>query len=148
MRCRLLVAAVVVVSVMSGCSSSEQTMVVDQGSARITGDMGSIYLEIDNQTGHDDALIGASVDPAVAESVEIHETTELASTDGNGAPMLAMQETERVEIPANTSADLAPGRMHLMLTGVNGDSAERASMTVRLQFEKSGFEDVEVEVLD
>ena len=50
-----------------------------------TADAGAVYLEITNDGDVDDALVGASVDSAVAATTEVHETVavEPGATDGD-----------------------------------------------------------------
>lgn len=51
---------------------------------------GAVYMEITNDTGEDDALVGASVDPSVAATVELHETAAAGEGDEGGMTATTM----------------------------------------------------------
>lgn len=65
------------------------------------------YLQLRNDGGADDALLGARIDGVRV--VELHEMRDT----GNGAR--GMFRRQEVVVPAGGSAVLAPGGLHLML---------------------------------
>jgi len=131
----------------------------------------AIYLEIDNRTGSDDAVIGAAVPREVAGRVELHETYEVgeeamdppASMEGGHAnggeagegdmgghgsevPMMAMREVPSIELPDAATTTLEPGGLHLMLFDLVEDLAPGDAFELTLEFERSVPVVVAVEV--
>jgi copper(I)-binding protein len=102
------------------------------------GSPAAAYFTVTNEATEADALVAVS--SAVAESVEIHETTMESG-------MIGMHPVERLEIPAGGSVTLEPGGYHLMLMGI-ADGALIAGTTIvlDLEFERAGTIPVEVEV--
>lgn len=90
---------------------------------------GAVYLEIHNEGGGEDALIGAS-SPAAA-TVELHETSEGASG------MMAMKPVERIPVPAGDHAKLEPGGFHIMLIGLKAPLEVGSTIEITLRFEKA-----------
>ena len=68
--------------------------------------MGAAYMVITAPV--DDELVAASVDPAVAGTVEVHE---VAMEDG----MMRMREVAGITLPAGEPVTLEPGGYHVML---------------------------------
>jgi copper(I)-binding protein len=139
----VLVAALLVGSVATGCSSGGSTaeVVITDAWARPSSAMasaGAAYMTIHNN-GTPDALVGAS-SPA-ATTVEVHETvvtgSPAAGASGDGG-MMGMQPVERLEIPAGGSVELKPGSYHIMLIGLEQDLNAGATIEVTLTFEKAG----------
>lgn len=85
------------------------------------------YLTICNRS--DAAVVLTGAEAAVAEAVELHETTR----DRDG--VASMAPVDRIEIGPGDSVSLAPGGVHIMLIGVNqqivpGDGVD---LTLRLE---------------
>jgi copper(I)-binding protein len=99
---------------------------------------GAGYMVITNNTGQDDALLGAGAD--FAESVEIHETVAMEDD------MMAMHHVERIDIPAGESVSLEPGGYHVMLIGVTEALREGDTVTLTLNFENAGEMTIEAPV--
>lgn len=87
---------------------------------------GAAYLVLVNESGTDDALVGAS-SPAAA-SCEIHETS--AGSSG----MMAMHPVDRIPLPAGGRVALAPGGYHIMLIGLTAPLTAGSTIELTLRF--------------
>jgi hypothetical protein len=138
----LLLAALVIASVATGCSSGSASIKVADPWARAssaTAAAGAAYMKIENAGSAADALIGAS-SPA-ATTVEVHETVALGSpapAASGGGSMMGMQPIKRLEIPAGGSVELKPGSYHIMLIGLKQDLKVGDTIEITLTFEKVG----------
>ncbi len=133
--------ALVLVGVLAACSSGGPSaspsaaaggLKIENAWARPSMGMdraGAVYLEIHNEGGEEDALVGAS-SPAAATS-ELHETSEGASG------MMAMKPVERIPVPAGDHARLEPGGFHIMLIGLTTPLEIGSTIEVTLRFEKA-----------
>lgn len=117
---------------------------------------GAAYLTITGGDA-DDALVGASVDPAVAGKVEIHETVmadDGAMADAGDmssttlAPAMEMRPIESLEIPAGETVSLEPGGYHVMLLELPAPLVVGSSFELTLDFETADDQTVTVEVRD
>ena len=95
---------------------------------------GGGYLSINNLGGTPDRLLGASTPAAAA--VEVHEM----SMEGD---VMRMRELKALDLPPGKAVTLAPGGLHLMLTGLKAPLKEGARVPVKLRFERAG----EIEVV-
>ncbi len=99
---------------------------------------GAGYLTLENKGAEADRLVSAS-SPAAAD-VSVHE---MSMTDG----VMTMRAIEGgLAIPAGGETTLAPGGLHLMLTGVKEPFREGQMVPLTLVFEKAGRVDVELKV--
>lgn len=87
-----------------------------------------------------DRLIGASVEPSIAATVEIHET----SMNDEGAMM--MQPVVGIDLPAGETVKLEPGGYHIMLLDLVEPLETGQTYTLTLQFAESADQGIEVEV--
>ena len=126
---------------------------------------GVVYVDLTSPV--DDALLSASVDPAVAGSVELHETMSMDGDAGGhhggddddqadgestatvdpAAPM-TMEPVDRIELPADETVSLEPGGLHAMLIGLGAPLAAGDTFTLTLTFAEAGEREVTVEVRD
>jgi copper(I)-binding protein len=156
-----IIATVLFALLLTACSSGpeEATIVIEDpwarpGQMKMAGegegmDMGSeggdmamagtsaIFMTIRNDGREDDRLVGVSGD--AAEFVEIH-TTETR----DGVTMMA--QIPGIDIPGGDAVVLERGGLHIMLINLNQDLNEGDSVTVELQFEKSGSQTITAEV--
>jgi hypothetical protein len=103
-----------------------------------TAPSGGGYLSITNTGTTPDRLISAK-SPA-ANLVQVHEM----KMDGN---VMRMRELEHgLEIKPGETVTLAPGGMHLMMTGLKAPLKQGEKVPVSLVFEKAGSIDVELDV--
>lgn len=128
---------------------------------------GAVFLTIANPGAADDALVGVSVDPAVAATAEIHETVavpedESAATGEMGGsagdagapmgeqapaePMMTMRPVDRIAVPAGGTVALEPGGYHVMLLDLAAPLQIGAELRVTLVFEQAGEVVVTAEV--
>jgi copper(I)-binding protein len=98
---------------------------------------GAAYMVVRNRGSEPDRLLGARTEEAQA--AELHGTTVTAEG------VARMRPVEAVEIPPGGEAKLAPGGLHFMLVGLNGQLVEGTSFPITLVFERAG--EVEVEVM-
>jgi copper(I)-binding protein len=90
---------------------------------------GGGYLAIRNTGSAPDRLLGGTA--AGAASVELHEMR----MDGD---VMRMREIKALELPAGKLVTLAPGGLHLMLTGLKAPLKIGDKLPVKLRFEKAG----------
>ena len=90
---------------------------------------GAGYLGIHNSGSAADRLLGGSTPAAAA--VEVHEMR----MDGD---VMRMRELKALELPAGKAVALAPGGLHLMLTGLKAPLKIGDKLSVKLRFEKAG----------
>lgn len=96
-----------------------------------------VYMGIDN-AGAADALTGVST--PIAEMAMIHETV---ISEGKAS----MPHLDRVDIPAQGTALLAPSGTHVMLMGLSRQLDAGESFPLTLTFEKAGDVQVEARIL-
>jgi copper(I)-binding protein len=87
------------------------------------------YLVIQNSGRAADLLTGAETE--AANVVEIHETTIMED-------VMRMRKLEGLEVPAEGSAELEPGGVHLMLLGLTRPLLEGEEVGLTLHFQASG----------
>jgi copper(I)-binding protein len=136
------VAALVMGASACGGGADDQLSVEDAW-ARATpavATVGAIYLRITSPV--DDELVGATVDPSVAESVQLH------STEVDDAGTATMTEQMSLAIPAGGELELDPLGNHLMLVGLTDPLARGERFDVTLQLTAAGEVTAEVEVRD
>lgn len=136
---------------------------------------GAVYMVLTNPGVEDDALIEASVDPSIAATVELHETTadsggdsgmddsgtdasgmdegsdptEAAeSSEGEGSEMMTMSPVSEIVVPSGETVALEPGGYHIMLLDLAEPLEVGTSIDITLTFEVLGEVVVTAEVLD
>jgi copper(I)-binding protein len=134
-------AAALVLAACSGGGGEAATIAVGDAWARnspMSSESGAAYMLV--TSSGDDAIIGASVDPSVAATAEIHETTIAA----DGAASTAA--VARIPLPAGETVELRPGGFHVMLIGLSSPLGAGDAITVTLRLESGGTLDVPVPV--
>jgi copper(I)-binding protein len=99
---------------------------------------GAVFMKLVNEGREAERLVGAQTD--VAAVVEIHESR----MEGDVMGMVFLPDG--LEIPAQGEVLLKPGSYHLMLIGLQRDLKPGDTLTLVLEFEKSGTMTVEAEV--
>ena len=89
----------------------------------------SVYLTLQNAGETPDRLVGGKT-PA-ASSVEVHESKLVDD-------VMRMEKLDGLEMPPNSSAELKPGGVHLMLMGLTRSLEEGDELELTLFFEQSG----------
>lgn len=100
---------------------------------------GAAFMVIENHTGQDDHLVGATSD--VAEKTELHTHKE----DANGV-MKMIHVAEGFDLPKDGKIMMVRGGHHVMFLGLNRQLADGDMVHVTLQFEKAGAVEVDVPV--
>lgn len=110
------------------------------------GDMGTdsatvsaAYMVLTNSGPQEDRLLSATSPAATA--IEIHETT----MDANNVMQMHPIEGGLV-VPANSSVEMKPGGIHIMLIGLTQDIAVGGTVPLTLTFERAGTIEVQAEV--
>ena len=96
-----------------------------------TNDVSAVFMTVKNSGSTADRLVNAKVDPAIAGTVEVHETVTQGATS-------KMQKVAGIDIPANSSAELKSGGYHIMLMNVKREIKEGETLDVTVVFEKAG----------
>jgi copper(I)-binding protein len=133
-------AVILTAAALISFARSEEQLVVLSAWARATppgASVGAVYVTLENRSGADDALVGAST--SAAGSVSIHETVE-----ENG--VATMRPLDAVTVPAGGALEMRPGGAHLMLMDLSKPLAEGETMPLTLTFEKAGDMAIEVTV--
>jgi periplasmic copper chaperone A len=94
---------------------------------------GGGYLSINNTGNAPDRLLGGSTFAAV--TVEVHEM----HMEGD---VMRMREIKTLALPPGKVVTLAPGGLHLMLTGLKAPLRAGDVVPVKLRFERAGEVDV------
>lgn len=97
----------------------------------------AVYLTIVNSSSTRDQLL--SVTCAAADAVEIHKV----QMDND---VMSMHPLHSLEIPANSSVELAPGGLHIMLIGLKHNLTAGESLPVTLVFENAGEITIQAEI--
>lgn len=127
----------------SAGGSGEAKMMIMAPWARasaIEGGTSAIYLTVMNHTGRDDVLL--SVTSAVAEAVELHESTMADAS----REVMKMSPLTNLAIPAGETIALEPGGKHVMLIGLKQPLQVGDKIQATLVFEKAGQVTIEAEV--
>jgi periplasmic copper chaperone A len=126
---RVIVAALLLAIPVPGIAQQDTIRVENAWSrAAMAGRAGVVYLKITG-TGAADRLTGAS--SPVAATAELHESF----TDHGVAKM---RSVAAVPVEAGKPVGLAPGGIHIMLTGLKQALNQGDSFPVTLSFEKAG----------
>jgi copper(I)-binding protein len=127
----------------TACGDGHDSLAVHDVWARATPaavSVGAVYLRVTSPV--DDELVGATVDPAIAESVQVH------STDVDAAGTATMDEQVALPVPAGGELVLDPLGSHLMLVGLAGPLTSGTHFDITLRFATAGDVTADVEVSD
>jgi copper(I)-binding protein len=118
-----------IIALSTGALASDVTVkdAFARASATPTAKTGAIYLTLASPGG--DRLI-AVFSPAAA-MAHIHE-----SKDENG--VMKMEMLESLDLAAGSETVMAPGGLHIMLTGLKAPLKKGESLPLELTFEKAG----------
>lgn len=84
------------------------------------------FMQIENKSDANHAVVNATSD--VSKVVELHTHTH----EGG---MMKMRRIEKITIPAQSSATLKPGGLHIMLIGLHHDLKPDQQVSLTLEFE-------------
>lgn len=114
----------------------------------------AVYFTVTSDT--DRALVGAAVDPAVADHAELHETVSGGEMAGmgpmpgmeHGEDTMAMREVDEVDLDGGQPVPFEPGGYHLMLVGLVRPLEAGREVTVALELDDGTEVAVPAEVRD
>lgn len=140
----VLVLLIVSLTACGGSDSPESgEMVIENVQANMTmpSDTGSVWVKITNNTGQDDALVGAEV-PGCG-TIELHNMV----MDGD---VMVMRQVEGGEIPIPNGeiVELKQGGLHIMCIGKEAPLAVGDSLDITLNFANAGTMDVTASVVE
>lgn len=101
--------------------------------------VGAVFMVISARDRFSDRLVSA--DSAQASRVEIHDII-----NENGIMMMRKAETQRLEFSADSPLIFEPHGLHVMLMGLESPLTPQSNLNLRLEFEKSGIIELEVDV--
>ncbi len=134
-----ILATIILIGLSSLARAQPGSIEVSAAWARATAGSapGGAFMTIINKGPSDDRLIAAST--TVARTAELHETKQ-----ENG--VMKMTPVPALEIKAGTKVTLAPGGLHIMLTGLKAPLKQGESFPLVLKFDKAGAVNVMVKV--
>ncbi|MEM9037354.1 MAG: copper chaperone PCu(A)C [Actinomycetota bacterium] len=160
-RSRLLAAGLIVPALaLAACGDDEDAASIEVASAwartsPMMAEAGAAYMQISSE--ETTSVVGASVDPSVAGSVELHETVmggdmamddDMATEDddehdhddgehdhGDGEMAMTMQQVSAIDVPAGETVSLEPGGLHVMLLDLPDplEAGEEFDITLTLE---------------
>lgn len=99
----------------------------------------AVFLTLENTTGQDDVLIGAST--PYAERADLHNTYKTEYD------VLTMRQVEDIPLPEGETIVFKPGRMHIFLVGVKQPLRMGMEFPLTLEFENSPKQHLRVRIL-
>ena len=96
---------------------------------------GAVYFAVYNSGSRTERLTGASTHVAGRAVLHVHEA------EGS---VMRMRRVEAIEIPPGATVELAPGGLHVMLTGLRTPLVKGMTFPLTLVFESAGEVDVDV----
>lgn len=139
MKRRMVQLSLMILMSLAACRTNPSVQVTSAWARPgFKGESTAVYFQIRNPLDRADALV--RVQTEIAKKPEIHESM-VGSHD-----TMHMQMQPTLEVPGNTTVELAPGGYHIMLLGLTQDLRPVDSFTLRLTFEKSGEISVPVTV--
>ncbi len=136
-----LISALLLVSLLvSACGGSSGKLTIRDAWARpaSAGENGAAYFVIENGTTADDTLLSVSSD--IAAATEVH----MSMADDNG--VMSMQMQESIPVHARGQVEFKPGGLHVMFVSLTKDLKVGDTITLTLNFEKTGSMTIEVTV--
>jgi copper(I)-binding protein len=146
---RLILLLTVMGLVAAGCGGGDDITIDGQWARNSPKNvkMGAAYMTFESAEG--DVLVSGSVDPSVAEAVEIHAMMPVeGSTEEEGMAMMEMVEIPDLEILAGEPTVLQPGGFHVMFINIAKPFEIGEVIELTLNFENAGQKVIEVEVME
>lgn len=138
----MLCLAAVIAASAAAHETRTGSLVIEHAWARATTAVqknGSVYMTIANHGGEPDRLVGAR--SSAAGSATLHVNT--VTPEG----VVQMRSVDTVDIAPGGEVRLAPGGLHIMLSGLSAPLAGDTKVPMTLVFERAGEVAVEVEVM-
>jgi len=138
MRLPRTLAALTAALALAACGGGAAELTVESAWVRSNPNlMGAAYMVITSPDG--DELVAASVDPAIARTVEVNEVVM-------DAGMMRMREVAGIPLPAGEAVTLEPGGYHLMLLDMPEMLAPGTAVELTLTFASGTTRTVSAEV--
>jgi hypothetical protein len=142
----LIVLMVLMISLVAcGGGDSPETggMVIENVQANMTmpSDTGSVWVKITNNTGQDDALIGAEVPGCGV--IELHDMVM-----ENDVMVMRQVEGGEISIPEGETVELKQGGLHIMCIGKEAPLEVGADLDITLNFANAGAMPVTAKVVE
>ena len=121
---------IMAIGIGASCGDDPTGLIVSDPWGRPTApdaDKGAFYVEINNSSGADDQLTGAS--SPVCDKTELHTTTM-----NDGIMSMTPATDELLRIRAGDSLVLEPGGLHVMCLGLTSPLAEGEPVELQLYF--------------
>ncbi|MEB3702177.1 Copper chaperone PCu(A)C [Candidatus Bealeia paramacronuclearis] len=135
----LLSGMTISVASIFSCLNAEVT-VKDPWARASTGPNSAMFMELHNDGTQDDQLIAVKVGTEkFCDRTELH-----AHIEENG--VMKMRPVEKINIPANGSASLKPGDLHVMFMEISKPMQEADVVPITLQFASGQILDIQVPV--
>jgi hypothetical protein len=141
----------------AGSTGTPLTIEIEGAWARTSPTMataGAAYMTVTNAGDTGDSLRGASVDPSVAGSVELHQTVaesgdeSMTTTTGMAGGTMTMVPVDEIIVSGGETVALEPGGYHLMLLDLVEPLEVGATIELTLTFERAGEIEVTADVRD
>lgn len=101
--------------------------------------VGAVFMVISARENFSDRLVSAN--SPQANRVEIHDIL-----NENGTMMMRRAEAQTLEFGADSPLILEPHGLHVMLMGLESPLTPQSDLNLRLEFERSGIIELEVDV--
>jgi hypothetical protein len=142
----LIVLMVLMISLVAcGGGDSPETggMVIENVQANMTmpSDTGSVWVKITNNTGQDDALIGAEVPGCGV--IELHDMVM-----ENDVMVMRQVEGGEISIPEGETVELKQGGLHIMCIGKEAPLEVGTDLDITLNFANAGAMPVTAKVVE
>lgn len=146
MKRLVLIVFVLLILSLAACSNGSTDsgeMVIEnvQANMAMPSDTGSVWVKITNNTGQDDALIGAEL--AGCGAIELHNMTM-----ENDVMIMREVEGGEIPIPNGETVELKQGGLHIMCIGKEAPLELGTSVDIALNFANAGTIDVTGEVVE
>ena len=112
---------------------------MDMDHSALPGESSAAYLRIRNRGESDITLVSAST--TAAAEVAFHRTV----VEGDKMRMEALDD---LRIAVGETVVLAPGGLHIMLSGLSGDLTPETTLTLRLEEESGAIYELEIPVMN
>lgn len=136
------------VVVLAACSptaaSGPQITIKDPWgrSSPMVAEAGAFFMMIENKGSQSDKLINAKSDACGV--IELHESFK----NDDGTMGMRPVSGGTIEVPANSTAELKPGGLHVMCLQKKAEFKVGEKLPLTLQFEKAGDMKVDVTIKD
>ena len=138
-------AGVLVAAVLAACEPAEPDQSGRKGGIEVVGGFAyanagktaAAYLSLSNRGKVEDTLLAMS--SILADSVTLHESVSQGG-------MVTMTQVEHLVLPEGMSTEMAPGGLHLMLSGLKVSLVAGRKLPLVLEFARAGRLELELPI--